>query len=81
MPSLTARTAPIVFHVDYNLKLDAHPIAFPIFVEPFVDFNASWLRMESGEGISMEGSTDDNTVVLTAQRTGTQSFRVITPTT
>ena len=78
--SLTAVIAPIIFHVDYNLTVDTNPIAFPIFVDPFVDLT-SWLRMESGEGISMEASLDDKTVVLTAQRTGPLTFRVITPTT
>ena len=81
MSNLTARTAPVIFYVDYNLTFDINPIAFPIFVEPFVDLTVSWLRMESGEGISMEASQDDDTVVLTAQRIGLQSFRVITPTT
>lgn len=79
--SLTAVTAPVIFHVDYNFTVDTNPIAFPIFVDPFVDLTASWLRMESSEGISMEASLDDKTVVLTAQRTGPLTFRVITPTT
>ena len=79
--SLTAVTAPVIFHVDYNLTVDLNPIAFPIFVNPFVDVSISWLRTETNVGISMEESLNDNTIILTAQRTGPLTFRVITPTT
>ena len=79
--SLTAVTAPVIFHVDYNLTVDLNPIGFPIFVNPFVDVDVSWLRTETSIGISMEESLNDNTVILTAQRTGPLTFRVITPTT
>lgn len=79
--SLTAITAPVIFHVDYNLTVDLNPISFPIFVNPFVDVSVSWLRTETGIGISMEESLNDNTIILTAQRTGPLTFMVITPTT
>ena len=77
MPSLTARVSPTLFHVDYDLTLFDASIAFPIFVEPFVDGNVSQLRMESSEGINMEASTGVLSRFLTAQRTGPLTFRAI----
>jgi len=81
MASLTAQRFPLLFHVDYDVDFREVAVALPIFVEPFVNINASWLRMESGEGISMEASTGGVASVLTAQRTGPLTFRVIVPST
>ena len=79
--SLTAVTAPVIFHVDYNLTLEAASVGFPIFVDPFVDIEASYLRTETSIGIDMEPAAGTLTVIRTAQRTGPLTFRVITPTT
>lgn len=81
MPALTAPRFPVLFHVDYNLSLEEASIGFPIFVDPFVDINASYLRMETGEDINMEGSTGNQAVVYTAHRIGLLTFRATTPTT
>ena len=79
--SLTAVTAQVIFHVDYNLSLEAASVGFPIFVDPFIDVEVSYLRTETSIGIDMEPAAGILTIIRTAQRTGPLTFRVITPTT
>ena len=81
MASLTAHRFVNTFHVDLGFTLAEHPIAFPIFVDPFVDSVASWLRTETSVGISMEESTGNDVHILTAQRTGVNTFHVVVPST